>query len=235
MLLSQYVSGFWGPFRPWLYVLKLESSKNSHRIAKTLFEALSLPVAKILSPVARQVPTKLESGGRILWHFQTPVSVLDKFSVCLNLQWKLGSVGEKLLILTTEQGFSLNMVGDVSCDFSKYFTIFELKTRTLRPLTVIKYVSNPTFVVVYNLSQRLLFGFHARGTQNCQNFVNNLENLSGNYRVFLFFHFHKFRQIFYKLGVPWLEPWKTMVGINLGQIGCSRCFEDCQGPKLSQN
>ena len=32
MLLSQYVLGFWGPFKPWLYALR--SSKTSHRIAK---------------------------------------------------------------------------------------------------------------------------------------------------------------------------------------------------------
>ena len=32
LLLSQYVLGFWGPFKPWLHALK--SSENSHRIAK---------------------------------------------------------------------------------------------------------------------------------------------------------------------------------------------------------
>ena len=37
------------------------SSKSSHRIAKHFFETLSLPGAKILSPVARQAPTKIIS------------------------------------------------------------------------------------------------------------------------------------------------------------------------------
>ena len=48
--------GFWGPFKPWLYVLKQAQNRKTH------FETVSLPVAKILSPVARQAPTKYKRG-----------------------------------------------------------------------------------------------------------------------------------------------------------------------------
>ena len=56
LLLLQYVLGIWGPFKPWLCALK--SSKKQPQDRKAIFETLSLPVAKILSPVAKQAPTK---------------------------------------------------------------------------------------------------------------------------------------------------------------------------------
>ena len=55
-LLSQHVLGFLDPFKP---ALKQAQDHKTH------FETMSLPVAKILSPVARQAPTKTkESPGK---------------------------------------------------------------------------------------------------------------------------------------------------------------------------
>ena len=56
-LLSQYVLSFWGPFKPMIVCPDIKQKQARDR--KTHFEALSLPVAKILSPVARQAPTKV--------------------------------------------------------------------------------------------------------------------------------------------------------------------------------
>ena len=85
--LSQYVLGFWGPSKPRLHALK--SSKQQHRDRKTIFETLSLRVAKILSPVARQVPTKC---------FHHPFPLYGPFVVlsCLSLKLFLTTLDRML-------------------------------------------------------------------------------------------------------------------------------------------
>ena len=68
LLLPQYVLGFWGPFKPRLYALKSSKRQPKHR--KTDFKTVSLHVAKILSPVARQAPTKRMLASWLLSEFR---------------------------------------------------------------------------------------------------------------------------------------------------------------------
>ena len=74
---------------------------------KTIFETLSLPVAKILSPVARQAPTKSAPFGSVSAPFGSVWlrfgSVLAPFRVCFGsvsgpfrgVGWGRGGVGER--------------------------------------------------------------------------------------------------------------------------------------------
>ena len=57
LLLSQYVLHFWGPFQTTIACHEIKQEQPQDR--KAILETLSLPVAKILSPVARQAPTRI--------------------------------------------------------------------------------------------------------------------------------------------------------------------------------
>ena len=56
LLLSRYVLGFWG-FQPMIVCPEIKQNQPQDR--KTIIETLLLPVAEILSPVARQAQTKV--------------------------------------------------------------------------------------------------------------------------------------------------------------------------------
>ena len=57
--------GLLGPFQSVIVCPEIKQKQPQDR--KTLFETLSLPVAKILSPVARQVPTKYLCNVADMW------------------------------------------------------------------------------------------------------------------------------------------------------------------------
>ena len=70
-LLSQYVLGFWGPFQTMIVCNEIKQKQPQNR--KTIFETLSLPVARSCRLSRGQAPTK--RGGFVAWGISAVSSV----------------------------------------------------------------------------------------------------------------------------------------------------------------
>ena len=79
LLLSEYVLGLLQPFQTMIACPEIKQKQPQDR--KTSFETLSLPVAKILSPVARQAPTKCMHTNRSCVQISQGIPTAERHSV----------------------------------------------------------------------------------------------------------------------------------------------------------